>query len=175
MNQESNPPARLTRTRSLACGVAAGILVGAAVILVLLFLFARGDMPTLTEDALRTAMADWDANGPANYRLQVRVSGNQTGLIELEVRDGLPISMTRDGYTPPKHTWDYWTVPEQFLAIERELTGDPQTMFGVPDRSAVMLAARFDPQYGYPRLYQRHVLGKSLEIGWEVTKFEPLP
>lgn len=150
-------------------------MIGVAALLVILFLFARGNLPIITEEDLHAAMARWDAHGPASYRLQVRVSGNQTGLIELEVRDGVATHMTRDGYTPANHTWDYWTVPEQFLAIERELTGDPQTMFGVPDRSAVILAGEFDSQLGYPRIYRRQVLGKSLEIGWEVIQFEPLP
>ena len=33
-------------------------------------------------------------------------------------------------------------------------------------------AAEFDPEFGYPRNYQRQVLGTDLDVQWEVTRFE---
>jgi hypothetical protein len=175
--QAEQTPARSgrLRLRPLIFGLLAGVSVAAVVTLAGLFFLARGTTPQVTEESLAAAMARWDEHGPRSYRLELLVSGSRGGPVLVEVRDGEAVSLTRDGRTPARHTWEYWTVPGQFEAIELELTGDPQAMFGVPSRSDVILRAEFDPQLGYPRKYQRHVLGKSLEIGWEAVRFERLP
>jgi hypothetical protein len=80
--------------------------------------------------------------------------------------------MKRDQRVPPRRTWEYWTIPEQFAMLQRELTGEPQQLFGVAERSQVILHAEFDPQTGYPRRYRRQVLGADQEIHWEIVKFE---
>ncbi len=158
----------------MACGVVAGLSLASIAALVLLFAFARGSTPVLTEEDLRAAMERRDARGPKSYRLELMVSGTRSGPVELEVRNEEPVRLLRDGRTPARHTWDFWTIPGQFEAMQTELTGDSRTMFGVPDRSQVILRAEFDPELGYPRKYERQVLSKRIEIGWQLLRFEPL-
>jgi hypothetical protein len=169
-----DPAQRRKNLKPLACGIAAGIALAGLVTLVLLFFFARGSTPPLTEEALLAAVERWEAHGPASYRIELVVSGTRSGPVELEVRDGEPVRLLRDGRAPARHTWDFWTVPGQLEAMQTELTGDPGVLFGVPDRSHVILRAEFDPQLGYPRQYERQVLGKAVEIGWQVLRFQPL-
>jgi hypothetical protein len=169
-----DPRKHHARLKPAAYGVAAGVVLAVVVALVLLFLFARGSTPALSEESLRAAIERWEAHGPKSYRLELMVSGTRSGPVELEVRDEEPVRLVRDGRTPARHTWDFWTVQGQLEAMHTELTGDPQTLFGVQDRSQVILRAEFDPELGYPLRYQRQVLGKRVEIGWELVRFEPL-
>jgi hypothetical protein len=46
--------------------------------------------------------------------------------------------------------------------------------FNSPRASEMIIRAEFDPKYGYPRQYDRVVLGTDFEIHWKVTRFEPL-
>jgi hypothetical protein len=162
------------RLRPLILGLVVGMLAAGILALIVLFFLVRGTTPLVTEAALAAASERWQQRGPKSYRLELMVSGARGGPVEIEVRDGEPVSLLRDGRTPARHTWYFWTVPGQLEAIELELTGDPRAMFGVPDRSHVILRAEFDAELGYPRKYQRQVLGKSLETGWEVHRFQPL-
>jgi hypothetical protein len=169
----ATPRARV-KVRPLVWGIVIGVGLALLAILLLLFVFARGSLPLVTEDALATATQRWEQRGPQSYRLKILVHGERSGAVELEVRDGEPVGLTRDGRMPARHTWDFWTVPGQLDAIQSEMTGDPRAMFGVPDHSQVIQRGEFDPELGYPRKYERYVLGKDLQIGWEVVRFEAL-
>jgi hypothetical protein len=158
----------------LVGGIVAGVSAACIVALALVIFLARGTTPLVTDDVLAAAARRWDERGPRSYRLKLQVSGTRGGPVELEVRDGEPVSLLRDGRQPARHTWDFWTVPGQLEAIRDELTGDTQIMFGTLDRSQVILRAEFDAELGYPRLYQRQVLGKALDIGWQTVEFEAL-
>lgn len=162
------------RLRSLVTGLVIGCGLSIVAVLALLFVFARGTLPLLTEEALTAAIQRWNERGPKSYRLEISISGERSGSVQIEVRDGEPVSLVRDGRTPARHTWDFWTVPGQLDAIQGELTGNTQAMFGVPNHAQVIQRAEFDAELGYPRKYQRYVLGKSFETGWEIVKFEAL-
>ena len=40
------------------------------------------------------------------------------------------------------------------------------------DQAIPLLRAEFDPEFGFPRGFQRVVLGGGPEVSWRVTRFE---
>jgi hypothetical protein len=167
---------RRFRPAALVVGVLFGAMAVAAGLLTYAFL-NRNTTPLLTRADYEAAAARWNARGPANYNLDVLLTGNRPGKIHVEVRDGQATTMQRDGVVPrQERTWYYWTVPGMMdtIAEELEMAEDPAGSFGVSGASEVIQRAQFDPEFGYPRKYDRVVLGADFEIHWEVTKFEPL-
>lgn len=169
------PPPRRVRASALALGMVIGAAAAVAIGTALLMYTSKGAPPLLTAESYQQALDRWQQHGPANYDLEVDVAGRQSGTIRLEVRGGEPTALTRDGLVPARRTWVYWTIPEQFESIQREMTADPQTTFGVPDRAQIILRAEFDPDLGYPRRYQREILGRDESIRWEIVRFQPVP
>jgi hypothetical protein len=165
---------RRFRASMLAAGCAVGSLVTLLTFAgVALFLRTRGTVPPLTADDLEAAERLWDEFGPADYDLDVELGGRQSGRFHVEVRSGRTTKVTRNGVPPQRRTWDTWTVPGMFdtLYQELELAAQPDGAFGQPGARAVQ-RANFDDQLGFPRRYERFVLGTVYEIRWEVTRFE---
>lgn len=172
------PAARRPRRWILAL-LAGGVLGSLACLLafVAILVSQRESLPPLSRAAYKAALERWQAHGPASYELDIVLQGRQPGRIHLEVHHGEVTRMTRDGVEPrQKRTWDYWTVPEQFDTIERELemAANPEASFHAQPGTVIQQAA-FDPTYGYPLRYRRVVLGTDLEVDWQVTHFQPLP
>ena len=64
-------------------------------------------------------------------------------------------------------------MPEQFETIRQDFdSSEKPGGFGAAAGTETILKAEFDPQYGYPRRYQRFVLGTDLDVEWHVTRFE---
>jgi hypothetical protein len=38
----------------------------------------------------------------------------------------------------------------------------------------MVMWTEFDPEFGYPKKYDRAVLGADFEVHWRVTRFNPL-
>ncbi len=184
--ESTAPQARATaswrsfrRRHPLAFGLAVGVggtTIGAILLLIAIAIVRRPSQ--LTSAQYRAAAARWDAHGPASYNLDLELSGRRPGKIHVEVRSDEVTRMTRDGVQPKqRRTWYYWSVPGQFDTIEQELemAKDPAVSYGAPGAAQVALWAQFDPRYGYPRQFDRIVLGADLEIHWKVTRFEALP
>jgi hypothetical protein len=191
------PPRRRPRSRALI--IAAGLLLGVVAGLVLmfaLFVLKRGQSaPAITREDLAAAEQKWRQRGPKSYNMDLAIGGRQPGPVHIEVRDSRVTRMTRDGVTPSQpRTWEYWTVPEQFETIRQDFdSADTPGGFGAAPGTQTMLKAEFDPQYGYPRRYQRFVLtskapsqvpfqepvanpaATNLDVDWTVTRFEPQP
>jgi hypothetical protein len=172
------------RFRSVALGIGLGMAAGVVLIpcgIVLYFwasALVQGRLPPLTQAEFDAAQERWRENGPLDYDLRVVLSGSQTGTIHVEVRNGRTTAMTRNGVAPEqRRTWDVWTVPGQFemIAVELAAASDPDADFGGAKGSQMILRAEFDPHYGYPRKYQRIVLGTPHEITWETTLLAPGP
>ena len=174
MNDSPVPPAsrRRPRLKVLAWGVVLGAMLAIGAIVVLLLL-ARDPTPRLTTAALQAAKNRWEANGPESYDVDVVTSGAQVGHYHVEVRNGLPTAVAREGRPPPRRVWDVWTVPGMFDTLDRELENAEQGAqgFGAAAGSRAVMRCVFDEQFGYPRLYNRTVLGASLDVRWEVTHF----
>ena len=158
-------------------GMTLGLIV--AVVVAILILFAtRRNMPRLSQEAYERAVELWAKNGPRDYELDLELAGNRPGKIHVEVRGGEVVHMTRDGVEPrQKRTWDYWSVPGQLETIgqELEMARDPAASFKTPGATQMVMWAEFDPERGYPRQYDRVVLGANFEVHWKVTRFQPLP
>jgi hypothetical protein len=155
-------------------GLAASSLIG----LVVLIATARISRTPLTQAAYEEAAARWDKHGPASYDLDVELGGRRPGKVHVEVRDGEVTHMTRDGVEPrQRRTWFYWSVPGQLdtIELELEMAKDPVKSYGASGAREVALWAEFDPKYGYPRRFDRVVMGASdLEVHWKVTSFLPI-
>jgi len=157
------------------------LLVIVAVALVLIYgvlLVARwaltDNTPELTDEALAAAQERWQANGPASYDMELELSGARPGNVHVEVRNGQVTRLIRDGKTPPKHTWDVWSVPGLFDMLGRnlEIAADPATEIGATQDTQWILRARFDPKLAYPQLYRQIVVGTGPEVTWEVRRFQ---
>ncbi|HEU5434760.1 MAG TPA: DUF6174 domain-containing protein [Thermomicrobiales bacterium] len=132
----------------------------------------------LNEDELARAEKLWRETAPADYDVNVHVTGRQPGDYHVEVRRGRPAFGSRNGIATPQRVWDVWTVDGMFDTLHQEIDNsqDPNGPFGSPPGSQVVERAAFDERFGYPRRYQRIVMGTELEIAWEVAGFrEVLP
>jgi hypothetical protein len=169
----SKSPRRGSRPRPLVLGMALGLVV-ALVAMLVFFMVARRGPPQLTREAYQSAVERWEKNGPADYDLDIELSGNRPGKIHVEVRGGEVVHMIRDGVEPSqKRTWDYWSVPGMLETIDQELemARDPAAAFNSPRVTQMVMWAEFDPRLGYPRSYDRVVLGGDFEVHWKVTRF----
>ena len=176
------PPVSWTR---LAAYAVLGAVLGTALSGVVWVLATRNPLPALTPQRLEQARRLWQRRGPENYRMtillgspQQQAAGEEVPRIVVQVEKGKPISVTQQpGGVLPRRVWDYWTVPGLFDVLQRDLENrqHPQRAFGVSSPEMVVLRCRFDPQYGFPRQYQRVVRSRGLQSQWTVTHFEPLP
>ncbi len=176
------PPVPWTR---LAAYAVLGAVLGTALSGVVWVLATRNPLPALTSQRLEQARELWQRHGPESYRMtillgspQQQAAGEEVPRIVVQVEKGKPISVTQQpGGMLPRRVWDYWTVPGLFDVLQRDLENrqHPQRAFGVSSPEMVVLRCRFDPQYGFPRQYQRVVRSRGLQSRWTVTHFEPLP
>ena len=173
-------PTALRRRRSLrASDVVAGAAVGGLLTLIALVGFAfvsrRHATATLTLDTLHAAEERWKSNGPSDYHMDVTVTGRQPSRYHVEVQDGKPIIVQRNDRDLDRRNWPYWTVPGLFDIIEHDIecAEDPTRGFGARPGSTAVLRADFDARLGYPRVFERLILGEpQLDMTWEVTRFE---
>lgn len=164
--QPSSPPLSGTRRWLAGCGGALLALVCAGLYWAYLF---RGGLPTVTAAELAAARARWEASRPAGYDLELRVVTSDTATYVTKVRGGVIASVQRNGHDVPQRSWDAWDVGGLFAVIDIDLTkcaGGP----GEPAGNLV-LRGEFDPQYGYPRKYQRIQLNPSSEVLVEAVGF----
>jgi hypothetical protein len=149
------------------------LVVGGALLLLQLFVARR--LPEMTEARFEAAQSLWETNGPKSYDMDIDITGAQPGKVHIEVRDGTPTAMTRDGRAPDQRTWATWTVPGMFrmLVDEFAIKEDPAHKGQGPPGAEVWLRAEFDLRYGYPRTYQRIFTGGGPQVEWHVTRFEP--
>jgi len=167
------PEGRPPRARSIARGIFAGGAVAVLATLIVAVLWLRNPTPLLTQAAFDAALARWEAHGPESYDLDLVISGRQAGSVHVEVRDGEVTRMTRDGRSPSqRRTWDFWSVPSLFEMIRTDMESAANADRPGGDGQRLSLRAVFDPQLGYPRVYQRHALGIQQAVEWRVTRFE---
>lgn len=171
------PPRRRRRSTllvGLILGSGIAVLAGIAISIALY----RDPLPYLTAETLDAAEKRWQEHGPANYQLSVEILGRQPGQVELTVRNGEPVAMTRDGRAPKQQrTWAVWTIPGQFdmLQLELEHAAHAEQIYGASTGSQAVVKAEFDPQFGYPIRFRRQVMGgSSLDLEWHVTGFKTL-
>ncbi len=162
---------------AIVLGALGGLAITTVVGICLLALQRGKSLADLTAVRLAEADALWQQSRVPSYRLEVRISGRQSGVFEVEVRSGEVHKVTRDGVSPARRTWDTWTVEGQFDTLYQELENakDPQRVYGVSPGTTTVMRAEFDETYGFPRAYERIVLGTSFDVSWRTTRFEVLP
>ena len=157
-----------------------GVLLGVALTVAGLVIYisaTRQGAPRLTNEAYEAAVKRWDAHSPADYELDIDLTGNRPSKIHVEVHGGEVMHMTRDGVEPAQQrTWYYWSVPGMLDTIgqELEMARDPAKSLHNPAATEMVMWAEFDPLLGYPVRYDRVVLGADFEVHWRVTRFQTL-
>ena len=111
----------------------------------------------------------WDEHRPANYNLDIEVTGNRPGRIHVEVRDGQAIQCLRDGVEPSqRRTWYYWTVPGMLDMIGQELdkVDDPAAGFGASGRLKRRCCGPSSTRAWISTPLLRSIAGQNLDMGW---------
>lgn len=174
-NAATGSTRRRWRASDLALGVLGGVFVALAAVAVVVVVSRRQAAPVLTGDALAAARQRWEAHGPGDYRLDLVVTGRRASGYHVAVRDGKPTRVLCNQRPTPPRTWSYWTVPGLFDVVEHDIecADDPTEGFGASPGSRVVLRAVFDAELGYPRRYERLILGEPhLDMTWQITRFE---
>jgi len=169
----SQSPATLRR---FVAWTLVGLAIGSAAALLVLRQLYGDPTPPLTAAVFEAAHERWKAAAPANYDIEVRVTGPQAATYRVEVRDGEPQAAWRNGKPlMTRRTFGTWSVPGMFStmirdveAIERAAAGHKQT--------PLILRAEFDANYSYPVRYRRIDNGSrkgsdSIAVAWDVTQF----
>jgi hypothetical protein len=160
--------------RSIAIIVIAFAAAVSGVILAMNY-FVAERLPALTEGTLNAASANWDANGPASYDMDIELRGARPGTVHVEVRDKEVTAETRDGRVPGKWTWDTWSVPGMFDTLSQDLqtAANPEQAIQAEAGTKWRLRCEFDENNGLPRKYHRLVTNGP-EVFWQVTSFKPM-
>lgn len=161
--------------RRMFIGLAAGLTLG-LLTMVGLALVNRGKVsPKLTPEVFRAAIAKWESEQPRDYDIEIQVRGNQPATYFVEVRNGEARLALRNGKPlTQRRTFSTWSVPGMFATMSRDVDALERRATGKADESTpdLNLRATFDPRYGYPARYRRLQYQSSVEVEWEVTRFE---
>jgi len=178
--QTSQPPAPRPQSpaplfRRILFGVAAGLVLG-LLAMIAVAIATRGIVaPRLTPEGFQATMAKWKQEGPQNYNIEIQVHGNQPATYYVEVRGGDARLALRNGKPlTQRRTFSTWSVPGMFATMSRDVDALERRAAGQADASTpdLNLRATFDPRYGYPARYRRLQYRSSVEVEWEVTRFE---
>ena len=154
----------------------------AAIVLVLAALLpvacASSTQP-LTADALAKLRRTWRAAGLRDYDLFWSTSGVRSARYRVFVRDGAVQridSIQTDGTVIEAKPAEpsMYSVDGLFRTLREELdqlAGD--TPFGKPKGTRCVLAFEPDPKLGYPRVFDRDVMGASKGVEIRVEKLVP--
>lgn len=143
------------------------LVLGAVAGLVLL---GRDRAGELTRERLDEARRAWASQAPDSYTLELEMRGALNELRTVVVRNGEVVSMVSGGVEAPSSAWEYWSVEGLFDVLATELANaeDPRRTLGTGE---VALLARFDPTWGYPSYFYRHIMGSLNDIEWRVVRF----
>ena len=164
--------------RRVLVGLAAGLVLG-LLAMIGIAIATRGKIsPRLTPEAFQAAMAQWKQEGLQDYNIEIQVRGNQPATYYVEVRGGDARLALRNGKPlTQRRTFSTWSVPGMFATMSRDVDALERRAAGQRDASTpdLNLRATFDPRYGYPARYRRLQYRSSVEVEWEVTRFEVVP
>jgi hypothetical protein len=127
----------------------------------------RSSLPRLSGRSLHVAEQTWQAAKVRDYKIEIDVRGAQPAIYAVEVKDGEPISGSRNGIAfTRRRSWETWSVPGMFETLASDVASLDE------NPSQLVVRCQFDPRYGYPAKYERIQMGTGLQVSWEVTKFE---
>lgn len=143
----------------------------------------RRPLPKVTRLEWEQAHDKWSQQGPANYHVQVRVTGRQGARYDVRVRNGVVVEALRNGEPlSPGPTMETWSVPGMFRTILLDVEGLERRSRNNDDPAApstsLLLRCEFEPERGIPLRYQRIEWGNGAtnpDASWTVDKFEVIP
>jgi hypothetical protein len=159
-------------------GMAAGTVLGLVAMAAIVISNQGLASPLLTPELFEAAKSKWKEQQPSDYNIEVVVQGNQPATYYVEVRGGDAQLALRNGKPlAERRTFGTWSVPGMFATMSRDVDALARRAAGQQDRSVpnLNLRATFDPRYGYPAKYRRLEYRSSVEVAWEVTRFDVLP
>ena len=179
MTSEQSPLSRRGSLRGFVLWTLAGLAIGAVGTLVVLRIINRDPTPRLTPEMFYAARDKWKASAPPDYDIEIQVAGPQAATYRVEVRDGQPSAASRNGQPlNQRRTFGTWSVPGMFSTMSRDIDVVERRVAGQakPGEIELILKAEFDPQYSFPRRYQRIEWGSrrgstAVTVTWEVTEF----
>lgn len=149
--------------------LALALLLGATAGLLLL---GRGRASELTAERLAEARRIWEIEAPSSYRLEIEMGGALDDLRTVVVRDGRVVGMTAGGIDVSPSAWEYWSVDALFDVLRTELDNAAGPRAAAGGRQVALLA-RFDPSWGYPSYFYRHIMGTNNDVEWKIVGFTP--
>ena len=162
----------------VAAWLCIGSLLGLVLTLIIVRWQSRDLTPDLTPEIFYAAHERWKAAAPADYDIEVRVTGSQPAVYRVEVRGGQPQAAWRNGQPLlTRRTYGTWSVPGMFSTISRDIEAIEKHRAGKADRFTprLILRAEFDATYSYPRRYRRIEQWSNVDVAWEVTDFRVSP
>ncbi len=156
-------PVNLRRVAWVAAVLVAGAAAG-------LLLLGRHRAQGLTAEEVAAARRVWEDAAPDAYTLELEMRGALNERRVVVVRQGRVVSMTAGGVEAPESAREYGSVEGLFDTLDAEIANasDPRRRIGGGE---VVLLARFDPTWGYPSYFYRHVMGSPNDIEWKVVRF----
>ena len=155
-------------------GAILGVALGIIPALYVLRLATRDPTPPLTPALFHAAHERWKAAAPADYDIEIRVTGSQPAVYRVEVRGGEAQAASRNGEPLlTRRTFGTWSVPGMFSTISRDIEAVERHATGKAEHFTprLTLRAEFDPKYSYPQRYRRIQQWSTVEVAWEVTEF----
>jgi hypothetical protein len=162
--EDAQPPRR--RKSLLVLAAVLGAMFGLAVALVIWAWTHRNPLPPLSQEEFEEAQRRWREYGPLNYDIEVEVSGPQPAVYRVEVREGEPMSASRNGRKlAERRTWATWSVPGMFGTLASDFRHLARVESGADDENTprVSLYGVFQTKFGYPEQYRRIMLGQGRE------------
>lgn len=184
-NNHTVPPApnrrgTATSMRRFALGTLLGVAVGLLVALYAARTASYDPTPTLTAQKFEQAYERWSDDPPADYDIEIRVTGPQPATYKASVRNGQPIAAWRNGHPLlTRRTFGTWSVSGMFSTMGRDVAA-LELAASKGDPPPLILRAAFNTQHAYPEHYRRIENGSrrgsdSITVSWDVTHFQTLP
>lgn len=173
-----NSARKINQIAALSTAAVLGVVCGLIGIVVLAVFRNANSLPPLAPEDFDAAKRRWEQNAPADYNIEVIVTGRQPAIYFAAIRDGNVQVATRDGEAlSRRRTIDTWTVPGMFTTIHSDVINLKRHRDGKADRDTPQLLLRglFDETHGAPLRYHRTELrqwGPNVEVMWEVKRFE---
>jgi len=153
-----------------------GIGAGLVIMLAVMRQANYDPTPSLSPEQFHAAHEHWKAHKIPNYDVEVKVTGPQSAVYRVEVRDGEAVAAWRNGQPlRSPRTFGTWSIPGMFSTISRDIEAIERAAAANKQRPLILRAA-FNSDYGYPERYRRIDNGSrkgsdSMAVTWDVVEF----
>lgn len=168
-------PARGSTLRTFVFWLLLGLVVGGVAAIWYVRANYGDSLPEITPADYLAARERWKQAAPADYDIEVQVTGTRPATYRVQVRGGEAVAAWLDDRPlQQQRTFGTWSVPGMFGTMSRDVETVDKRAKGTADASTprLTLRAEFDSRYGYPAAYRRIQWGSPVEVTWRVTRFE---